>query len=552
MPENVDAGQLLENPDSAVQREGAIKVDVAPPFEVYPSPTDQNWDSIPWVFHAKALPTEVLKERFPDHKDDIKPESGLEVIAWPFDATMGAPFGLRDTTMQQYTKEHARLKEYFEKPSAKWPRGRHAVQIGDKLIEYEERLPYDHLEFPLAKFDYIVFPGRMWGASVIDQLIPLQREYNRTRSQIIENKNMMSRPKLLVPSTAEIPMDAWTTEPGEKIIYNPLGGRPEPWVPPPIPGYVLQELERTESDMMEVSSQHYAARGLNPPGVRTAAGLAMLQEADDTPFGPVLQWNENAWRTTARQVVELGKQFFTEPRIVYMGFGASGEVAEFSREKLKGRYRIRVDIGSSLPMSRAARIQFALELLDRGAFRNDRNQIDEVKFFTFLEMEATIEAFQDEQIDIRVARGENVEMRDRGTLYEPGEYDNHPIHIIEHVRFMKQLNINEPQHRSISVVAQHIKMHELRMRQMELKKAEEQISIAASVEQIKQAAGLQPPPEQQGPPGRGRPPQGGPPPGQGPGGPPPGAGGPPPMGPGGPGGPGGPPPGMPPGGPPPG
>ncbi len=509
MPESVGDEELLENPEAAYQRLGDISLSIVTPFEIYPDPSATNWDDLRWLFHAKALPVDILQERFPDHKDKIKAESGLETVSWPFDQQYTGPIGFARDAQRFALKDHARLKEFYERASPKFPRGRHAVQIGDVTIEFEEKLPYDHTEIPIIKFDYIFYPGRFWGGSVLEQLIPLQREYNRTRSQIIENKNLMSKPKLLVPSTAEISADAWTTEPGEKVIYNPLGGRPEPWVPPPIPGYVLQELDRNEQDMMEVSSNHWASRGINPPGVRTAAGLAMLQEADDTPFGPVLQWNESSWRKTAEQAIELAKQFYTEPRTVYLGLGTEAEVAEFSREKLKGRYRVRVDVGSSLPMSRAARMQFALELLDRGAFRNDRNQVDEQRFFKFLEMETVLDIYQDEQVDMRVARTEDVEMRDRLTRYDAGEYDNHLIHLDEHIRFLKAVGVEYPKHESIPLLAEHIKQHELRLRERELKKASEQIAIQKGVEELKAAAGIQPPPPPQprGPqPGPGRPP----------------------------------------------
>lgn len=499
-PESVDDLELLENPEAAYQRMGDIALNVLSPFEVFPDNSATGSDDALWLWNAKALPVDVLKERFPEHKSKISPESGLEMVLWPFDQSYTSPTGQINAGPHNL-KEHARLKEYYEKPSSKYIKGRHAIMIGDTIIDYQEKLPYDHGQLPVIKFDYIYYPGRYWGGAVIEQLIPIQREYNRTRSQIIENKNMLSKPKLLVPSTAEIPADAWTTEPGERVTYNPFGGKPEPWVPPPIPGYVLQELDRNEQDMMEVSSHHWAARGMNPPGVRTAAGLAMLQEADDTPFGPVLQWNENSWRTAAKQCLELGKQFYTEPRTVYLGLGNTAEVAEFSREKLQGRFRIRVDVGSTLPMSRAARMQFALEMLDRGAFRNDKGQVDEPRFFQFLEMETALDIYRDDAIDLRVARTENVEMRDRLTSFEPGEYDNHPAHMDEHIRFMKELALEHgADHEAVAMFGAHIKAHELRMREAQLKRVSEQIAIQQGANDLRAAAGIPPQPPPGGPP----------------------------------------------------
>jgi len=544
MPEMAEPDALLTDKDAGLEKMGDVVLDVVSPFEVYPDPIATNWDDMQWVWRSKALPVATLKERYPDMKDEIHPESGLEAIIYPFDPIMQGPqFGIRETP--PVAKDMARLKEYFERPSKKYPKGRHAVLVGDVFVKYEEELPYEHGELPLIKFDYIVYPGRWWGGGIIEQLIPLQREYNRTRSQIIENKNLMSKPKLLIPTSAEISADAWTSEPGEKVYFSPLGGRPEPWVPPPIPGYVLQELDRTEQDMMETSSHHYISRGMNAPGVRTAAGMAMLQEADDTPFGPVLQWNENSFRKVGEHILELAKQFYTEARIVYMGLGTEAAVVEFTREKLQGRFRVLVDIGSSLPMSKAARMQFALEMLDRGFFRNERNQPDEAKFFEFLEMQSAVDVFrQDESIDLRVARTENVEMRDRQSQFEPGEYDNHMVHMNQHVRFLKEYALEhgdeEAAQTVIEIMTNHIRGHELRMRQIILKQEEEKLSIQQGIQQLQMAMVPPQPGAPGGPPGPpalpqpppGAPPsapaappaQAGPPPGsEGPGGPPPGA-----------------------------
>lgn len=468
---------------------GDIMVSVVSPFEVFPENGIHSLDEMSWVFVARSVPVKDLKSRYPLHADDIHEEEGLENIEWPF-GSPASPTSYNEnlTPSQESRKGVARIVEYFQKPSSDFPKGRHVVYVGDTLIKRMDKLPFNHKRIPIVKFDNIIYPGRFWGGSVIEQLIPLQREYNRARSMLIETRNMMSRPKLLIPIQAGVAEDQWTTEPGEKIFYNPIGGgRPEPWVPPPVPGYVLQELDRIEQDMMEVASHHWATRGLNPPGVRTAAGIAMLQEADDTPFGPVLLWNESSWRQVAEQIVELAKEFYGEPRQVYMHVGNEAEIAEFNAESLQGRYRIRVDVGSSLPMSKAARIQFGLELLDRGAFRDANNKINESKFFEFLEMNSAVEIVNEDGIDIRIARLENVDMRDRQRDFEAGEYDNHTVHLMYHKKFMKELNMENPGHPAVQLLNDHIKQHELRMRQLQLKQAEEQIQLQAAVEEIKNA-----------------------------------------------------------------
>ena len=484
MPEAVESEELIENPEAAIQRLGDIRVNVVPPFEVYPDPQARDWEEVRYVFHAKALPVDTLKAMFPEHADRIHPEGGLEsTYGWYNDPLFTAP-GI-SYTYTRPLKDVARLIEYYEAPSPEFPKGRHAIAIGEgNWIIQENQLPYDHREIPLVKFDFINVPGRFWGMSLIEQLIPIQKNLNLTKSMLIENKIALSRPKILIPTTSGISPDAFTTEAGEKVYYNPMGGAPSPWVPPPIPGYVLNELQTIEQDFMEVSSLHWVSRGMNPPGVRTAAGIAILQEADETPLGPVLIWNEQSWIDVARQVVELARQFYTEPRMVHMHLGDKVEAVEFHREKLQGRFRIVLDIGSSIPLSKAARIQFAFELLDRGAFRTPDGRVDEYRLFKFLEMDTLVESFSEDNIDVRHARFENIEMRDNNVMFEPGLLDNHTLHIAIHTKFAKELALEDPKHPALELIKKHIEAHEETLKRAVVKQAAIQADIQKRVQEI--------------------------------------------------------------------
>lgn len=484
LPEAVDSEELLSDPSKGIQRLGDIRVDVVSPFEVFPDPSARTWDECRYVYHVKAVPVDILRDMFPEAAHKIHAESGLEMISsWFTDPLMYAP-GISRPLIQPI-RDHARLIEYYERPSKKYPLGRHAIAAGsENWVVIEDKLPYDHLEIPLVKFDFISIPGRFWGMSLIEQLIPIQKNLNLSKSMLIENKIALTRPKVLIPTTAEVSPDAFTTEAGEKVWYNPLGGKPEPWVPPPIPGYVLSELQMIEQDFMEVSSLHWVSRGMNPPGVRTAAGIAILQEADETPLGPVLTWNEQSWERAAEQVIELGRQFYTEPRLVYARLGDKVEALEFSREKLEGRYRIILDIGSSIPLSKAARIQFAFELLDRGAFRTPEGRIDEARLFKFLEMESAVEKYWEEDIDLKLARFENIEMRDNKTQFEPGELDNHMLHLQVHTRFIKELALEDPEHPAIPIIREHMDMHEERIKQGMVKRAAQQTDVQRRIQEV--------------------------------------------------------------------
>jgi len=117
-----------------------------------------------------------------------------------------------------------------------------------------------------------------------EQLIPIQREYNKSRSQIIENKNLFGNPILIAPKGCldEEP----TNEPGQYIEYNQVGAEPKYLPPPAIGTDVYQNIDILNAELEFVSGQHETSHGSTPTGVTSGTAIGYLQEQDDTKLGP--------------------------------------------------------------------------------------------------------------------------------------------------------------------------------------------------------------------------------------------------------------------------
>jgi hypothetical protein len=78
---------------------------------------------------------------------------------------------------------------------------------------------------------------------------------------------------------------------------------------------------------------------------------------------------EDAVKDTAWLMLELMKQYYHEPR-VYSMTGDMGITQEWAltRQNLQGEWKIRVDVDSSIPNSRAAQRDWALMMLDKGIY----------------------------------------------------------------------------------------------------------------------------------------------------------------------------------------
>lgn len=256
--------------------------------------------------------------------------------------------------------------EMWLKPGAHklLPNGGMLHVVGQKLVWWaRDGIPYKHGRYPFTKFDHIP-TGKFYAESVILDLIGLQREYNRTRSQIIEARNRMAKPKMLYAKGSVDPSKI-TTEPGQGIEYLP--GMPIPQQLPlqPLPNYVLDELNRITLDIEDISGQHQVSKGSAPPGVTAATAISFLQEKDDSLLSHTYSSIEEGCEDIARQALELIKQFWDTQRTIRT-VGTDGSFDVLMLQGATINTDIRMEGGSALPTSKAARQAFLMDMMKMG------------------------------------------------------------------------------------------------------------------------------------------------------------------------------------------
>lgn len=282
------------------------------------------------------------------------------------------------------------------------PDGGMVCVAGPHVLAFEEGLPYGHKQFPFTHIRHIE-TGKFYGDSVINDLIPLQREYNRTRGQIIEAKNRMAKPQLAAEIGAIDPGKV-TSEPGQIILYRPGFNPPVPIQLQNLPSYVLEEQVRIKEDMNEISGQHEVSRGQAPAGVTAATAISYLQEQDESKLTYTFDSVEEAYEKVAYQTLCLVKEFWnTKRKVKVTGEDGAFDVMAFEGSDLADNTDIRVEAGSSLPTSRAAKQAFIMDLMKMGF-------IDPNKGLEVMEIGGINKVFESIQVDIRQAQRENLKM----------------------------------------------------------------------------------------------------------------------------------------------
>ena len=454
---------------------GSICVEDISPFHIFvPDLMCTEIEDQPYIIHAQVKTNSWVKQVFGVEPSDSKLES--------VDSQLLSVMGVNRNDSK---KDQSIVLEIWVKPNylPEMPDGGMFTIAANKVVQGFDKWPYEHGQYPFTKLDSAL-TGKFYTSSIIEDLIPLQQELNRSRSQIIESKNRMSKPQL-VAEKGSVNAKMITTEPGQLIEYALGHTPPQPLPLQNLPSYVTEELNRLYDDMADVSGQHEVSNGSTPPGVTAATAISFLQEQDETMISTDYSSVEEAIEKIAAQCLTYVKMYWDEARTVkVVGLEGTFDVQTFQGSDLKGNADIRIESGSALPTSRAAKQAFIMDLMKM-------NFIPPEEGLEILEVGGLNRIYERIQIDKRQAQRENLKMRavtpedmkmhqeefvmaHPESLTDPDSglnlvvppiipvhtYDNHEIHIMVHNNYRKGQTFEGASPDTKALFEEHVKQHQ--------------------------------------------------------------------------------------------
>jgi hypothetical protein len=350
--------------------EGEIKVDVMSPFDVYLDDSAQIFEDCKWAICVHPMTPDEIKKRY-----GVLLKSNA-INRYP-DEVLPGMFG----NIEAKTEENVRIvyMGYFL-PSAKYPEGRYVVFTKDpSIVLFESSWPYPFEELPLVKFPGVRVPGQLWDQSVVEHAIPLQKELNRTLSQMIEYKNLTLKPQMIAPVGSL--RQRITDEPGAIFEYNPVAGRvPEQMPLPGLPAYVFDHLQDIGARLRDMFGLNEVVEGSVPPNVEAGVAIDLLQEAASDRLAPQILMMEKSLERAGNLMLELAQQYYQEPRILMLkGPGSKPKVERFESADIIAGVQIKVEAGSGLPRTRAGKQARVMQMLQMGI-------ISPTKAYKYLDM----------------------------------------------------------------------------------------------------------------------------------------------------------------------
>lgn len=430
-------GKAVVNGEVIESEIGQVEVEVLHNFEYLRDPCRQ------YAFQQQVKSVESIFDQF-----------GIEVES--------DDIGLTDTERQLLSllegnaeekyEDSARLYQHYIKPSREFKNG-HFVVFTEKQIVNRNDLPMEYKRrLPFFSFDYLNIPLAPYPQSMIEQLIPLQEDYNFTIKRINDYKKWMVG-KVMHPDGIKL-QSKFDDEVGQILKYKGTTGKPDFLPAPTIPQQLFEDLNRIRRDMEDIAATHDVSMSRTPAGVKSGVAINQLTEADNSQLAPQLIFIESQLSYFGQMVLAIMEEKYPEDRIVSItGDRLSGEVLSASGDKAKGNKRVEVSLGSSLPASKVERQQFIMALVKD-------QYITREKALELLEFGDVEGVYTD--IDKQAEKNEIQEML-RGTQIEPAPYENHAVRLKVLADFMMgqtfiQLKQQNPQ--ITDQIFNHYKMHQ--------------------------------------------------------------------------------------------
>ena len=416
--------------------EGDVSVSAVPPFEIFPDDLSaESLDEVGSIIHARSVSVDYIKERFGVEL------AGRAIEEFGYGEPRSDKSGFSKGLSRVVNEQAEILIERYTRPSIESPKGKLEIAAGGVLL-FEGELPYKNGErntysFPFVKQDCMRLPGAFFASSVVDRLIPVQRAYNAVRNRKHEFLNRAATGVLTVEDGA-VDSDELAEEglaPGKVLVYRQGGKAPEFLDCGKIPAEFAVEEEWLEREFTTVSGVSDLSQNSNPARVTSASGLQLLLSQDDSRLAATLDNTVSATKELGRQVLRLYRQFAGKARLLSVaGEGGKAQAFYFNAAELGGSD---VVFETEESVSPEVKKETLMKLFEAGLFSDGNGKLSSsvkhriLEAFGFGDYESAKDI---SSLHISKAEEENILLLEQDV--SPDVYDDHELHVAEHVRYL--------------------------------------------------------------------------------------------------------------------
>lgn len=441
--------------DGASVREGKIRLQVVPPFEIYPDTlSEQTLANQPSIIHARAVPVA-----------DIYAAYGVKIAGRDIEEYAQSRASGKSASTPAVKHGYEVVIERYIRPDSQYPDGRLTIVAGDKLL-FDGALPYINGEnatrtYPFAVQYCVPLAGSFFGTCIVDRLIPVQRAYNAVKNRKHEFLNRIAMGMIAVEEgsvdTDELLEDGLT--PGKILIYRQGGTPPEMLTLGSVPSEFTVEEERLEEEFDKISGTSDITQRANAfTSVTSATGLQLIIEQDEARLNVCYEQIKSALKSIGKMMLRLYRQFASSVRLV--GFSSGNDAMSalsFRGSDITGDDVV-LEADSDINMTPARRRATIYDMIDKGLFSDENGKLNPAvkeKLLQVLGYNGFTGGRDIDELHRRRCAEENAELK-RGGAVAVKVYDDHAAHVEEHTAFLLTEKLtNEQEARICAHLNQH-------------------------------------------------------------------------------------------------
>lgn len=499
--------------DADAEVNGDVTFEAVSPFNLFFADlNEEDIEKQPYILHMFTKSVDYLNWAY---KDELEGKTISGKVTPAQSLIPEAAYKTGDNVRDQSA---CMVYEMWIKPGGTklLPNGGWVTIIDNVLVGIEDQgIPYKHGQYPFTHFAHIP-TGKFYGVSVLEDIIPLNKEYNQIRTQISESRTKMGKPQFAAPK-GSVSVAKMTNEIGLLVEFRPGMQPPVPIPLTNVPAYIIQEQDRVLSDIEDLSGQHQVSKGQAPAGITAATAISFLQEKDDSYMGVTFANVEKGVEKIGRTALSLAVQYWDAPRMVkVVGPAGQFDAQMLEASKFARGQDLRVEGGSALPESKAAKNALIMDMMKLGFIPVEQG-------LEMMAMGGSKQMLEQLQIDQRQAQRENIRMKtldpqmlqqnqiqwdqqvqqmmqeaqasgadisqiDEASLESPSmlpvnEFDNHEVHIMTHNNFRKSQAYELLDDAIKEQFDKHVKDHEQKMQEKLLQQMLSQIPEDGSLGQ---------------------------------------------------------------------
>lgn len=430
--------------DGASVREGKIRLQVVPPFEIYPDTlSEQSLANQPSIIHARAVPVA-----------DIYAAYGVKIAGHDIEEYAQSRASGKSATTPAVKHGYEVVIERYVRPDCQYPDGRLTIVAGDKLL-FDGALPYINGEnatrtYPFAVQYCVPLAGSFFGTCIVDRLIPVQRAYNAVKNRKHEFLNRIAMGMIAVEEgsvdTDELLEDGLT--PGKILIYRQGGTPPEMLTLGSVPSEFTVEEERLEEEFDKISGTSDITQRANAfTSVTSATGLQLIIEQDEARLNVCYEQIKSALKNIGKMMLRLYRQFASSVRLIRFSAGNDALSAlSFKGSDIMGDDVV-LEADSDINMTPARRRATIYDMIDKGLFSDENGKLNpavKMKLLQSLGYNGFTGGRDIGELHRRRCAEENAELK-RGGDVAVKVYDDHAAHVEEHTAFLLTEKLTDEQ-----------------------------------------------------------------------------------------------------------